>query len=326
MLYVAKSMLFMALVVLFCVDAMAQHEWQRYSLTDVGLKAKISKELRFLVKDWEFGLRDCLCDWNFKVESAADSEKLFVSDGKLKFFKSAEGAVWSSSGWKTTVLADDRAIPNNAGALFTDCEFERIVINGKSYDRNSKKVRPDLQDSRYRLTSCLLLDPLKLPFIHPACLSTLHPCDGGEAFFGVLTECVATSENNGIVESIWLDQDTNGKSSAFHSVALKNGLPMRFEFFMVPNGFKIADGLPPRKECKSVSFVSTKWTELDGIAVPASCYGSVMSPYPNAGAEVLSFEATLKYFDTQSKEYREKAAELAPVIDQICSESKKLRK
>ncbi len=319
-----KSAVFLVMIAnLLCCCANGQNGWQEYSLTDVGLKEKVTKELRSLVQDLDLGLRDCLCDWSLKFESAADSERLFSSVGRFKFFQSAEGAIWSSSEWKNTVLADDRAARDKSKGLFINCEYERLLIDGKSYNRDDQKVHLDSQDSRYRLSSCLVPNPLAIPFFHPACLSTMHPCDGGEAFFGVLTECVATSESNGIVESIWLDADADGKSLAFHHVASKNGLPIRFEFFMVPNGFKIDNGLPQRKDCKSVSFVSTKWTELDGIAVPASCYGSLACPYPKAGAEVLSFEATMKFFDSQSKEYKEKSAELTPAIDKITSEGKK---
>jgi len=304
-----------------CGSVDAQQEWDRFSLSDEDSKSRATRELELLVSDLDFGVRDCLCDWRISVESSTDSEFLFVSKGHLKLFRSQDDVIWTSCEWEKETLADDRPEPRSRSLLPT-CDFEQIVVNGKFYNNKSKTLKPDLTNSRLRFAECPIVNPLNVPFLHPVCLVAGESCNGAKAFFGGLMKCVATSSMGKALESVWLDMDKKGESFAFCRTKCIDGLPERFEFVIVPNGFKIEKGLPSKKECRIASSVETKWGTFEGSSVPVSCFGTMSPPTKGFGIAMLYFEASMKYHDRHSREFREKDAELQPVIEIISKREK----
>ena len=320
---VSTSIVFMIVVVLRPCNALAQGDLSRFSLVDEDAKREFSEELRFVVEDLDLGLRSGLCEFTVSVESAPESLKVFVSTSRQRYIKLDDGVTWNSARWETLVLSDEREPEDRANLLFGDCEFERIVVDGKSYSGEQRKLHRDRKNSNYAIHQCVLFNPFKMPFSHPLCFGTSHECSGGETFFGELYKCVGTCEGNGTRETIWLDQDRKGKSFAFHTVATKNGLPVRMEIFGVLKGFDFNNGFPNRKLCKPVSVVQTEWKDFGGVSVPVTCHGTLQSPNPSAGAEVLHFKASMNYFDSNSKEFIALAKELTPTIKSLSSNAEK---
>lgn len=299
----------------------AQKEWSRFSTTDEDSKTRATEQLELIAADLDFGVRECLCDCDFKLESSIDSEWLFVNKGKLKLIRTKDEVVWRFADWQKETLADDRPDPKPRTTMIT-CGFEQLFIDGKYYNNKSVTLRPDESNARYRLYMCPLINPLHVPFLHYSCFLTSSACNGAQAAFGGLTKCVATASKGKALESIWLDKDATGKSFAFSRSLCVNGAPERFEYIAVPNGFYFEkDGLPPLKECRGVCSTETKWGTFEGSAVPISTIGVMESSL--VGAKMLHFEASMKYHDRNSKEYSEKIDELNPIIETITKRDKK---
>jgi hypothetical protein len=200
----------------------AQKEWSRFSTTDEDSKTRATEQLELIAADLDFGVRECLCDCDFKLESSIDSEWLFVNKGKLKLIRTKDEVVWRFADWQKETLADDRPDPKPRTTMIT-CGFEQLFIDGKYYNNKSVTLRPDESNARYRLYMCPLINPLHVPFLHYSCFLTSSACNGAQAAFGGLTKCVATASKGKALESIWLDKDATGKSFAFSRSLCVNG-------------------------------------------------------------------------------------------------------
>ncbi len=262
-----------------------------------------------MLNDIEYGLGSYYVDYRVTIETSPDSINWVNSKGELSQF-----------------YDEDRKIRiNNASWVNSSIGGDYIPQSGEAFRRGSFHVTiAELNSERYVLqpvideglvpfnptfNNCLFIDPFAWTAVVPRSFATdkYDDCQR-QAFVDSFHEnCVrATRDASGVVFTRWIGKIArkDGTHIAFKEGKFKDSLPIERQSYTANRYFK-AEDVPATSQCRQTRSFKLEWVKFKQINVPSKISGIVFADAPPSNFTELKFDVDLKFFEPESKQYRD---------------------
>jgi hypothetical protein len=262
-----------------------------------------------MLNDIEFGLGSYNVIYRVTIETSPDSINWVNSKGELSQF-----------------YDEDRKIRiNNASWINSSIGGDYIPQLGEPFRRGSSHVTiAELNSERYVLqplieeglvpfnptfNDCLFIDPFTWAAVVPRSFATYKYEDcQREAFVNSFHEkCVrAARDASGVVFTKWIGKIArkDGTHIVFKEGKFKDKLPIERQSYTANRYFKIED-VPATSQCRQTRSFKLEWVKFKQINVPSKISGIVFADAPTSNFSELKFDVDLKFFEPESKQYRD---------------------